>query len=440
MKAKLLLFSVLFFVWISTSQAIIFDRRPVKPLELSFFTFPIVGNIPGVQSFYGLGVTLGGIAKTDMAMNGFLLRGEANENFDKHGDGKDFGVNIFVATDIPVSRLFFPNSLEFKDLITFSLYAGDINNFAVAQRERGIDSQLDDFNYILLNKSNFRGGELSLYFFEKQLEIYYNITTGEADPLGFVDTNGKFTRADAAKVASRGDGGRWGVYLDDTDSRRDPRIGYRLQYERYNLPSSQGEAPAFYQNDYNLTGFIPLTKNKKGVLVLNQFYSEAVVTQEGTVNPDNYDCAKINENIAEPLNCSDAGVTDILEKRLSTATEEARLGNATALGGSLRLRGYPQGRFFDSYANFQGVEFRYYLLETEKAFDWVVEKGVYTSMQLAAFYEQGTVAPRIGELWKNIKNSYGFGIRAVLSSFIFRLDVGFSEEGSETTVFFGYPF
>ena len=59
---------------------------------------------------------------------------------------------------------------------------------------------------------------------------------------------------------------------------------------------------------------------------------------------------------------------------------------------------------------------------------------------LAAFYEQGTVAPNTGELWKNIKNSYGFGTRIVLSSFIFRMDLGFSEEGREVTVFFDYPF
>ena len=57
MKTKLLLFFfVFFFVWISTSQAVLFDRRPVESFGLSLFTFPVVGNIPGVQSFYGLGV------------------------------------------------------------------------------------------------------------------------------------------------------------------------------------------------------------------------------------------------------------------------------------------------------------------------------------------------------------------------------------------------
>ena len=83
---------------------------------------------------------------------------------------------------------------------------------------------------------------------------------------------------------------RWGIYLDDTDNRRDPRIGYRVQYERYNYSSTQKEAPTYHQNDYNITGYIPLTKNKNSVLVFNQFYSEAIVTEEGTVNPNDYDC------------------------------------------------------------------------------------------------------------------------------------------------------
>ena len=405
MKRKLLLFFIFLLIGISTSQAILFERRPVESYGLNLFTFPIVGNIPGVQSFYGLGVTLGGVAKTDFAASGFFLRGEVNENFDKHGDGGDF-------------EFIFPNSAKLEDLVSLSLYGGNVKNFALAQRKRGIDAEADDFSYLLLNKSNFRGGEISLYFFEKQLEIYYNLTNGEVEPLGFVTASGDFESAESAKVNSRNDGGRWGIYLDDTDSRRDPRIGYRIQYERYNFPSSRGEAPAFYQNDYNLTGFIPLTKKKKGVFVLNQFYSEAVVTQAGTVQPN----------------------TDRNSDDQEQAEKEAKLGNATALGGALRLRGYPQGRFFDSYTNFQGIEFRYYLLEQEKSFDWIVEKGVYTSMQIAIFYEQGTVAPNTGELWKNIKNSYGFGTRIVLSSFVFRVDVGFSEEGSEATVFFGYPF
>ena len=147
MKIKLTFFFLFFFVWVSTSQALFFERRPVESFALNLFTFPIVGNIPGVQSFYGLGVTLGGIAKTDFAASGFFLRGEANENFDIHGDGGDFGVNILVATDIPISKFIFPNSAKLEDLVSLSLYGGNVKNFALAQRKRGIDSEADDFSY-----------------------------------------------------------------------------------------------------------------------------------------------------------------------------------------------------------------------------------------------------------------------------------------------------
>ena len=30
---------------------------------------------------------------------------------------------------------------------------------------------------------------------------------------------------------------RYGVLVDDTDSRRDPRIGYRIQLDRWDWPS-----------------------------------------------------------------------------------------------------------------------------------------------------------------------------------------------------------
>ena len=57
------------------------------------------------------------------------------------------------------------------------------------------------------------------------------------------------------------------------------------------------------------------------------------------------------------------------------------------------------------------------------------------------FYEEGTVSPDMGEtFWKNFKNSFGFGARFLLTTVIVRIDQGFSEEGSETTIYIGYPF
>lgn len=441
MKVKLLLFFVFFFVWISTSQAILFDRRPAKSSSLSYFIFPIAGSVPGVQTFYGITAQSQSIAKTNMGASFYLLQGDANEHFAKQGDSRQFQGSFFDLANIPV--LFSRKTEKWTDHLTLSLTTGEFQNFAIAARERGIASNQEPSGYILLKKNNFLNAELSLQLFENQLEFHYIFSDGETELLGIIDSAGDFMPTENRKISnSVGGEERWGIYLDDTDNRRDPRIGYRVQYERYNYSSTQKEAPTYHQNDYNITGYIPLTKNKNSVLVFNQFYSEAIVTEEGTVNPNDYDCMEINSRLQPDvqLNCEDDDVTASLEARETDAKKEAKIGSATALGGLDRLRGYPQSRFSDSYTNFQGIEFRYYFLETKKTFDWIVEKGVYTGMQLAAFYEQGTVAPNTGELWKNIKNSYGFGARVVLSSFIFRMDLGFSEEGREVTVFFDYPF
>ena len=61
-------------------------------------------------------------------------------------------------------------------------------------------------------------------------------------------------------------GHRFGIYLDDTDHRRDPRIGYRFQWERWDMTASRGETSSYYQDDFNLTGYIPLLDENSAVL------------------------------------------------------------------------------------------------------------------------------------------------------------------------------
>ena len=80
---------------------------------------------------------------------------------------------------------------------------------------------------------------------------------------------------------------------------------------------------------------------------------------------------------------------------------EAERGRATSLGGTQRLRGYRTNRFYDSYTNFRGVELRWYVLETQDAFNFIVEKGTFAGFQAAVFYEEGTVSPDMGaNFWK----------------------------------------
>ena len=140
-------------------------------------------------------------------------------------------------------------------------------------------------------------------------------------------------------------GHRFGIYLDDTDHRRDPRVGYRFQWERWDMPASRGETSSYYQDDFNLTGYIPLLDENRAVLVLNQFVGTSHVRKAGVVNSDNYIC---NESVAPECQ----SVLNELYERQVMAAERGR---ATSLVGTQRLRRYRTNRFYDSHTKFRGA-------------------------------------------------------------------------------------
>ncbi|MDG1486718.1 MAG: BamA/TamA family outer membrane protein, partial [SAR324 cluster bacterium] len=249
-------------------------------------------------------------------------------------------------------------------------------------------------------------------------------------PYGLVDPNGTFYNAQNAGIIESPRGYRYGLYLDDTDNRRDPRIGYRFQYEKWGQPSSRAGNSEYFQEDYNLSGYIPVLAEGKGVLVLNQFYGSSTVIKKGTVDKSLYVC----DNVFNP------GCQAILDELYARQVAEAENGKATSLGGTNRLRGYSTNRFYDSYTNFRGAEFRWYVHEAQEAFNFILEKGIFAGLQLAFFYEQGTVSRDKASLWKNMRSSYGAGTRFIFNTIIVRIDRGFGKEGGETTFFVGYPF
>ena len=414
-RSIFLSFCCLFF-WGNISHAIIFDRRERPKPELSYYLYPVAGSIPGLQDFYGLGATVSGIYGSDVDITAISLRGEA-----KYISEGDFGIDILTVLDIP---LLTPH-------LTLSTFYTDIRNGTWPEGERGINSNPDSTYYLLGSQIYAKGGELSTNFFKNQLEVYYGFVVSGVKPYGLVDPNGTFYSAKQAALNDNPMGYRYGIYFDDTDDRRDPRIGYRIQWERWDMPASREENSSYYQDDFNLTGYIPVLDQNKGVLVLNQFVGTSHVRRAGTVNRSRYICN-------ESLNPGCQAVLNVLYER---QVDEANQGRATTLGGTNRLRGYRTNRFYDSFTNFRGLEFRWYLHETKHAFNYLVQRGIFTGIQAAFFYEEGTVSPDMGEtFWKNFKNSFGVGARLLLNTVIVRVDQGFSEEGAETTIYIGYPF
>ena len=403
-----------FFTWSSSTQALLFERRKTFDSEIAWFIYPVVGSIPGVQDFYGLGGTVSGIGGSESDITAISLRGKA-EYFDD-----DFQIDILSIFDIPL----------FTKRLTFTWFSTKIRNVAWPEGQRGIDSDPDSMYYLLASKVEASGGELSANIFNNQLEAYYGYTDAAVKPYGLVDPNGTFYNAQNAGIIESPRGYRYGLYLDDTDNRRDPRIGYRFQYEKWGQPSSREGNSEYYQEDLNLSGYIPVLSENKGVLVLNQFFGSSTVLKKGTVDQSQFVC----DNTAKP------GCQAILNELYARRVAEAENGKATSLGGTNRLRGYRTNRFYDSYTNFRGAEFRWYVLEVQKAFNYILEKGTFAGLQLALFYEEGTVSPDKGSLWKNMRTSYGAGTRFLFNTIIVRIDRGFGEEGGQTTFFVGYPF
>ncbi len=109
------------------------------------------------------------------------------------------------------------------------------------------------------------------------------------------------------------------------------------------------------------------------------------------------------------------------------------------LGGSKRLRGYIEGRWRDDAAWTAATEYRF----------WVLPRGfkVWRHIRVervgaALFYEVGAVA---GEgtsfIRERVRQSYGVGLRATIErAALFRVDVGFSEEGVNVAAGFGLSF
>ena len=412
---RVILVIVMFSIF-SDAYAQFFDRRSRPDPELTYFIYPVAGSIPGVQDFYGLAATVSGIEQSEVDISLASLKGEA-----KYFDNNDFGINFITILDIPL----------FTPRLTFSLFYTNITNGTWPEGERGINSDPDKTYYLLGSKIYGSGGELSLNISDYQFEFYLGFVNSGVKPYGMVDPNGDFYSVERANINENPTGYRYGIYLDDTDHRRDPRIGYRFHWERYDMPNTRGENSSYYQDDFNITGYIPLRENNNGILVLNQFIGTSNVRKKGTINRDNYKC---NENLRPGCQT----IIDVLYKR---QVIEAEHGKATSLGGTQRLRGYRQNRFFDSYTNFRGIEYRWYLYEVQKAFNFLIERGTFAGFQAALFYEEGTVSPDMGSsFWKNFKNSYGLGARFLFNSVIIRIDKGISEEGSETTFFIGYGF
>ena len=408
--------------------AIVFERRKLLKDDIfEYYIFPAVVERPGVGRVYGVGSVINNIPVPwieDGKFNfiGGIVKGEGKNYF----EGEDINGGALVIIDFPI----------ISNDFTISPARLEGTNISYPLFQRGIDSDPNKTLLILGDKVSQNTAEISYYFFNRQIEVYYTYFGLNVDYSGIITYEGTFI--DTSNLENFGSGAnftnqRFGVLLDDTDFRRDPRIGYFIKIDRWEWPKRYPQESSQYQYDFELTGYIPLI-DMKLIMVLNQFFSTSKVIESGTVNRNDYICSQ--EQLFLYEQCQ-----NILDEYYERDLNESKKGRATSLGGIERLRGYPEGRFFDEHTNFRAIELRYYFNPIDIKFDLIFAKGLLAEFQLAGFYDQGTVSPDLGEnLWKNFKDTRGIGLRLITGSAVSRIDYGISDEGGETIIYWDYPF
>jgi hypothetical protein len=388
-------------------------RKPQFTYEPGYYLVPLPYSIPGAGD--GAGVL--GIANN--------LNGTAADlfAFGLAGDLPGFGIGVSDLHLVPRTLIL--------DLTTIQFGHSSITNF----KERGMETGKHDFTYLQFDNYGFVGGRLTASFLDRRLEAYgggyyiFSELTGIKDEQGntIIDVEGSPRwRTNVYGLGLRG---------DITDDYYDPRRGLRLDVGRWWSPPASDNNPEFYRMEYSATVYFPL--GKRSTWVFNAFRSDARVTRQGETNP-----AAVEQQ--QGLNCSDPGLTaqQQLECRqvVDTIVAGNTYGTATGLGGTSRLRAYPNDRYSGAHTLFYGTEIRWTLTEEAYPFDIFIAKDVRTLLQVAAFYELGTVADLRDELGDLYRPSYGAGFRMVTASgIVFRADLAFGREGMETTVILGYP-
>ncbi|MBI5814573.1 MAG: hypothetical protein HZB29_03080 [Nitrospinae bacterium] len=392
--------------WLSVER-----RREQFPKNFAYFLYPIAGSIPGLGTASGAGATMANIMESNVDFTGFYVDGE------------------FTATGVAVTDIHLMPEFLVGNLGSYTYKVSPMIF------RRGMDSSKDD--YILPFWEGYSNvGQLALTFAQRRYEFYVRFmnSSGQLSKMLDKDHN-EFSNID--KSTHTENALNIGFSMDMTDDVQDPRRGLRVEGVRRSTFERQYMLSQFDVYDLNLTGYLPV--GQASTWVFNAFYSTAEKVGSATTDREEL-------RSAIGLNCG--SITDPGQKTQCEATENQYLddrvaynsyGMSTFLGGTQRLRAYPNGRYFAGKSVFYGTEFRYNITEERTLMDWIFLRGLRTNLQLAFFGELGGVADSDGELHNRMRPAYGAGFRALFSGVTIRFDVGFGDEGVQTQLFLDYP-
>ena len=386
-------------------------RRDQFPHDPGYAVLPYVYNLPGIGLGYGILGAVTNVRGSCTDLVGTVFTGDAN--------GAAFGAN---AIHLVPQRLIL-------DLGGASLSRTTLQSYS----QRGMGSGRDDYSLADFGNSSFAGGRLTATFWERRLEGFLGYYGGAAKLNALRDRGGGLILSSQSSPERKFTVAVLGARVDLTDDYIDPRRGARLEPSLWRSPR-QGSGPDFYFTDVSLTGYLPV--GARSTWAFNYYRSDAHVLSEGET-----DAAALARE--QGLDCSavpDPGKRAQCRQFLDSLAAQNAHGTASGLGGYMRLRSYPLERYKGAHAEFAGTELRWNLTDEVRPFDILIMKDIRTAIQIAFFYEVGSVADDAGSLWSLYRLSYGAGARVITASgLVYRLDLAGGDEGFQPSVFFQYP-
>ena len=341
-----------------------------------YLLIPAVASLPGVGTFVGL---IG--SASNVGDSGIDIGATVAESI----DGSDISVKAVAFREIPTGIPGLSLDFQYADIVL-----GEFRVFVPGRDSPNFTIPISgEFRFTLIRPT--------LRFLERRIVLDYSLVFFD----GFdFDASGN-------EIPFRQHAASMGLALDFTDDVVDPREGLRFDFRA----------------DVSAPNSTPLGKNSQNRSAFDDRDTRSRAYGLTFYFP-----------LAEQLNLA-----------WNNQYFETRGGSADSVGGifgggSPPLRGYPLNRWRDRFAVFHGLDLRFNI-PLGINLDFFLARGVVEDLQLAVFYEVGQVASsQNSTLYEDLRQSFGFGVRALLRAIVLRLDVAFSEEGPQTHLTIGQAF
>ena len=383
------------------------DQYPTTP---SYLIFPLPYSLPGIGEGLFMPLSFSNMFGTTADMYLVGIFGDATGT-------------IAALDELPL----------IEKTLLLDTFAQRITSATLTQySKRGMNTRGDDFSYLVISGYDSLSSQLRLHFDDRRIELAARFQKSHSELDRILDNRGNLITAIRPRLEEESSNWYYTFLYDYTDDYQDPRRGVRFSLGYDDNPAKTSEDPDFFTVTTSLRAYLPL--GKLSTLAFNYLRSDAHVRSKGLT-----DLATIKAN--DGIVCGVDPICLAEEDAQARNTRDARAhGTSMSLGGENYMRAYPGGRFQGAHTAYFGVELRLNFTEEFTPFNYWVWEDVQTGIQMAFFYEKGTVSELTENLWKDSREDWGVGFRLVAASgIVYRVDWATGSEGSNPVIIVFYP-